>query len=244
MRGAAMSPARSEQQRRQVEARRNASALTEEEEHEASAKAAKAILDNSTQLEKIQYRELFNFFDIDKDRTWGTAEFSRRMTEIGYPVTPDQAADLLSTAGVRDLDAITFDDFVQLMPKLKAFRDHLERDALRLFRLKDTHGRGWITPHALKEVLTSISGQDGMGPEQIDRIVLQADRERTGCITYDFFIRALFGTPPVLVYKPQPRKSSWFCFCGSATHVVGGDDDDDSEDEAEWDEVGKPGGAL
>lgn len=42
-------------------------------------------------------------------------------------------------------------------------------------------------------------------PPPIKRLVRAADRERTGMITFDFFIRALFGSPPILAYEPPSR---------------------------------------
>merc|ERR1712194_561459 len=85
----------------------------------------------------MQYRELFNFFDVDKDRTWGSIEFAQRMTDIGCDCSVESASNLLYFAGVRDVDRITYDDFVQLMPKLKAFRKLLEKDAMKMFKMKD-----------------------------------------------------------------------------------------------------------
>jgi len=189
----------------------------EELEDEESAKKALAILDASSEHEKIMYRDLFNFFDVDKDRTWGSIEFAQRMTDIGYDTSVENASNLLYFAGVRDVDRITFNDFVQLMPKLKAFRMVIERDAMRAFQAKDFHRRGWITRRALAELLTAMSGPDGFDEEYISRIVRTADRERTGMITFDFFIRALFGSPPILAYELPSMSDAWrrrFCFCG------------------------------
>jgi len=236
------SPTTRERQRQM--ARQLASGKTEEDEDAESAVKAKTIIDKCTQWERIQFRELFNFFDVDKDRTWGAAEFSRRMTEIGCPVTVDQAIELLTTAGVRDMDRITFDDFVQMMPKLKAFRQVLEKDALRLFRSKDHRGRGWISVDAMRDVLYVISGEQGLGPEAIELMCQTADRERTGVVTYDFFIRAVFGSPPVLVYRPVQRKeASCFGFCGRSSAVD--DDSDESEDAFDWEAgAGQPATAM
>lgn len=203
----------------------------EEMEDEEAKKKAQVILDNSTEHEKIQYRELFNFFDVDKDRTWGSIEFAQRMTDIGCNTSVESASNLLYFAGVRDVDRITYEDFVQLMPKLKAFRKLLEKDAMQMFKARDNKGRGWITSKALREMLLELAGPDGMEEEQIERILREADRERTDMITFEFFIRALFGTPPLLVYKPPSRAGNllsqlFLCGRSSATR-----DDSDDEDE-------------
>lgn len=200
-----------------------------EEQHddEESAKKSKAILDKATEHEKMLYNELFDFFDVDGDRTWGTIEFAQRMTDIGCSTSVESAANLLYFAGVRSVDRITYDDFIQMMPKLKSFRILLEKDAMRAFAAYDKEGTGFLSRHALREVVRLLAGPDGIDEEQVHHIVKKADRERTGKIPFPFFIRALFGTPPVLVYTPKPRKKSFLASlfgCGSS-----GQDDEQEE---------------
>jgi Ca2+-binding EF-hand superfamily protein len=198
------------------------------EDSMAGDEEAQAILEASTEAERLQYDELFDFFDIDKDRTWGSIEFAQRMSDIGCATTVECASNLLYFAGVRDIDRITYNDFVQMMPKLKAFRILLEKDVLRVFAEKDTRGRGWITCKALRQVLSTIAGPEGMDPQHLERLVKLADRERTGMITYAFFVRALFGTPPLIEYKPPSRGSallSHVCLCGGK--AVRDDEDDE-----------------
>lgn len=60
-----------------------------------------------------------------------------------------------------------------------------------------------------------------------------ADRERTGMITFDFCIRALFHTPPVLVYKPE-AKNSFQKKIRSCIPCVKARDDSDSGDDKDW----------
>mmetsp|Transcript_57525 Transcript_57525/g.168461 ORF Transcript_57525/g.168461 Transcript_57525/m.168461 type:complete len:313 (-) Transcript_57525:48-986(-) len=182
---------------------------TEEQmEDEEAAKKSKAILDQSTKNETLLYDELFSFFDVDSDRTWGSIEFAQRMTDIGCGTSAESAANLLYFAGVRNVDRITYDDFIQMMPKLKAFRVLLEKEAMRAFAAYDVQGTGFLSRHALREVVRALAGPDGISDEQVHYIVKKSDTERTGRIPFAFFIRALFGTPPVLVYTPKPRKKS------------------------------------
>lgn len=185
---------------------------TEEQEDAESGVRAKGVMDKASKMDEIQFRELFNFFDASKDKTWGAEEFSAQMNSIGCPVSPEEATELLHNIGVRDVDRITFNDFVQLMPKLKAFRKVLEKDALRLFRQKDWRGRGYITLSGMREIMETLSGDD-MNPEQVDHIIGIADREHTGCITYDWFIRAVFKTAPLLEYVPPERRHGLVHHC-------------------------------
>jgi len=190
----------------------------EELADEESAKKAKGILEKATENEKLLYNGLFDFFDVDADRTWGTIEFAQRMTDIGCNTSVESAANLLYFAGVRDVDRITYNDFIQMMPKLKAFRILLEKDAMRAFASQDD-GSGFLTRHALRDVVRVLAGPEGIDEETVHYIVKKSDRERTGRIPFAFFIRALFGTPPVLVYTPKPRKTNFLARlfgCGSA----------------------------
>jgi Ca2+-binding EF-hand superfamily protein len=172
---------------------------------EVSAKRAAPIMDAAGDHEMMQYRELFNFFDVDKDRTWGSIEFAQRMTDIGLSTSVETASNLLYFAGVRDVDRITFEDFIQMMPKLKAFRRLLEKDAMSSFQRYDTSRKGVIAIEDLPRVLRELAGPEGIGELQIKQFIKNADRERTGQIPFDFFIRAMFGTPPLVAYKPPPR---------------------------------------
>merc|ERR1711976_944167 len=122
------------------------------------------------------------------------------MTDIGFATSVEDASNLLYFAGVRDVDRITYNDFLALMPKLKAFRRLLEKDALRAFAAKDVHGTGYLSLKQLREVVYALAGPEGIDERQVDLILKKSDRERTGRIPYDFFIRAFFGTPPVLEY--------------------------------------------
>eukprot|EP00747_Dinoflagellata_sp_TGD_P088369 gnl/TRDRNA2_/TRDRNA2_163974_c0_seq1.p1 gnl/TRDRNA2_/TRDRNA2_163974_c0~~gnl/TRDRNA2_/TRDRNA2_163974_c0_seq1.p1 ORF type:complete len:373 (-),score=104.94 gnl/TRDRNA2_/TRDRNA2_163974_c0_seq1:140-1258(-) len=180
---------------------------TEEEYDDAIADiAAKKVLKASNEHEKMEYQELFNFFDVDKDKTWGSIEFAQRMSDIGFPTTVEDASNYLYFAGVRDVDRITYNDFVQMMPKLKAYRIILEKDAMARFAEHDVDGDGTLGKGAIRKVVLALAGPDGISKQQVERIVKKADRERTGMITFDFFIRALIGMPPILTYKkPQPE---------------------------------------
>jgi len=169
----------------------------DEEEYDdaESKKKAEAILEKSTGHEQLQFKQLFDFFDVDKDRTWGTVEFAQRMTDIGCDTSVEASANLLYFAGVHDVDRITYEDFIQMMPKLNAFRRLVEKEALKYFAEKDVEAEGWLSPEALREVIFEIAGTESLGEHQVRHL-----------ITYDFFIRALFGTPPVLTYVPKAKR--------------------------------------
>lgn len=204
-------------------------------EDEDAARKAHAVLEGANNFERSQFEELFDFFDVDKDRTWGSIEFAQRMTDIGFATSVEDAANLLYFAGVKDVDRITYDDFLMLMPKLRAFRRLLEKDAMRAFAAKDVHCTGHLSLKQLREVIYAIAGPDGIDEKQVDYIIKKSDRERTGRIPYEFFIRAFFGTPPVLEYRARVRKRTWLyaLCCGSAQPARGGGifDDSDSDDD-------------
>mmetsp|Transcript_19718 Transcript_19718/g.54192 ORF Transcript_19718/g.54192 Transcript_19718/m.54192 type:complete len:263 (-) Transcript_19718:372-1160(-) len=148
----------------------------EELNDEESERKAKAIMSECTEHERIMYKDLFSFFDVDEDRTWGSIEFAQRMTDIGHMTNVEEASNLLYFAGVRDVDRITFDDFVQMMPKLKAFRRLIEEDAMRAFAARDP-GTGCLTTKALKLVLQDLGGgPDGLDQKQINAIVKKSEQ--------------------------------------------------------------------
>lgn len=178
----------------------------EQVEDEDAAKKAKAILEKATDQEKLMYRELFELFDTNGDRSFGSIEFAQHMTDIGCDTSIESAANLLYFAGVRNVDRITYDDFVQLMPKLKSFRILLEKEAMHAFAAQDTQGNGFISRSALREVIFALAGPEGIPEEQVHYLIKKSDRERTGRIPFNYFIKAMLGSPPTIVYVPKKRK--------------------------------------
>merc|ERR1719316_2444593 len=124
----------------------------------------------STEREKGVYNDLFNFFDVDKDDNWGSIEFAQRMSDIGFPTNVEDAANLLYFAGCRDIDRITYNDFLAMMPKLKAYRRLVEKDAMSKFSEKD-NGSGYITLKQLKDVMNELAGPEGCDKQFVESIL-------------------------------------------------------------------------
>mmetsp|Transcript_47261 Transcript_47261/g.110535 ORF Transcript_47261/g.110535 Transcript_47261/m.110535 type:complete len:321 (+) Transcript_47261:72-1034(+) len=193
------------------EQKKKASKLQKSEqelEDERVRKKAAKVLDGASEVERLQFQELFDYFDADKDASWGSIELAQRMSDVGVATSVEGASNLLYFAGVRDVDRITFEDFVNMMPKLQAFRKLLEKDFMRLFQEKDD-GTGHITTRQLREVLLTLSGPgpDGMDEDQVAEIMKKADPTREGYVNYNDMIMALFGSKPVLPYEQAERSS-------------------------------------
>lgn len=203
----------------------------DEIDDEESERKSRAVREEIGELEQMHCQDLFKFFDVDGDQTWGSIEFAQRMTDIGNATSIEDASNLLYFAGVRDVDRITYNDFLQMMPKLKAFRRLLETSAMDAFQKKD-NGTGFLTRKQIREVIFEIAGDEGMEKARVDVLVKRADREKTGRIPYDFFIRALFGSPPVTKYKPPARSMSFLArlfACGSKQGPAVYWDDDEED---------------
>lgn len=232
--GQTYNAARQLRQKKAARERRSEDEIDDEE----SRKKAKAILSKANEHDRDSYNALFNFFDVDKDGNWGSIEFAQRMTDIGFQTGVEDAANLLYFAGVRDVDRITYEDMLAMMPKLRAFRRLLEKDAMKAFSEKDD-GSGFISIKALKEVIHNIAGPDGIDKNFVNSLVKKADRERTGRIPFDFFIRALFGSPPLIPYQRDMKKASFLqkllaltarCFGQAPPRPPPVDDEDEDDD--------------
>jgi len=182
-------------------------------EDDLVAKRAQKILSETAESEKLRCDELFAFYDEDGDGSWGSIEFAQRMTDIGFATNVEEAANLLYFAGVRDVDRISYDDFVAFMPKLTAYRQLIERDFMRHFRARDK-GFGLISTNDLRAILTNLSGPGGMTTGQLDMIVKKADKRREGMCSFAEMIQALFGSKPLVTYEPPSRTSSILSFLG------------------------------
>lgn len=195
-----------------------------EREDELVSKRAQKIISEIPEAEKMKCDELFKFYDEDSDGCWGSIEFAQRMTDIGLPTNVEEAANLLYFAGVRDVDRITYDDFVAFMPKLTAFRRMIEKDFMRHFQARDK-GFGVISTNDLRAILHDLSGPDGMSQGQLDIIVRKADKRREGMCSFPEMIHALFGSKPLLKYEPPVRTPSVLSFLGRLCGFVSEDVD-------------------
>jgi len=179
----------------------------EYQDERVNKKAAK-ILSKASEVEKSQYKEIFSYFDADEDACWGSIELAQRMTDLGYATSVEAASNLLYFAGVRDVDRITYEDFITMMPKkLQAFRKLMEKDFMLHFQRKDD-GTGHITTRQLKEMLLQLAGPDYIDDAQMSEILKKADPTREGRVTFDNMILALFGSRPLLAYEAPVRHKS------------------------------------
>mmetsp|Transcript_37022 Transcript_37022/g.60819 ORF Transcript_37022/g.60819 Transcript_37022/m.60819 type:complete len:300 (+) Transcript_37022:56-955(+) len=179
---------------------------TEFEDERVSKKAAK-ILSKASEVEKSQYQEIFNYFDADEDACWGSIELAQRMTDLGYATSVEAASNLLYFAGVRDVDRITYEDFITMMPKLQAFRKLMEKDFMCHFQRKDD-GTGHISSRQLQEMLLQLAGPEALDETQMAEILKKSDPTREGRVTFENMILALFGSRPLLPYQPPTRTKS------------------------------------
>ncbi|CAE8613101.1 unnamed protein product [Polarella glacialis] len=70
-------------------------------EEDGRSGKVKNILRGISEAERIAHKSLFDFFDVDKDKTWGSIEFAQRMTDIGLDTSVEAASNLLYFAGVQ-----------------------------------------------------------------------------------------------------------------------------------------------
>lgn len=167
---------------------------------------AQHILAHTADNDKIEFQELFNLFDVDKDRTWGSIEVAQVMVDLGYVCTVEHAANMLYFAGVRDIDRITYEDFICMMPKLAAYRRLLEREAMEAFAASDADGSGTLGRNEIRNAITILSGGD-LDEQQLVDLIDAADVQHTGEITYNDYMMALFGVKPMVKYEPLRRPS-------------------------------------
>lgn len=183
------------------------------------ARRAQKIWEQTPETEKIEFQELFQLFDVDKDRTWGSIEVAQVMVDLGHACTVEQAANMLYFAGVRDIDEITWSDFVCMMPKLGAYRRLLEREAMEAFAASDENRNGTLGREEVRNALSILGGGD-VDEQQLEDLIDAADVQHTGEITYPDFMIALFGVRPTVKYEPAfkpPLITRFFrACCGGA----------------------------
>lgn len=104
-----------------------------EQEYE---KRKASILANMSDPEKDRAKEVFNYFDEDKDQKIGVKEFQHLVFKLGEILTQEQVSSALKQLG--GSDSLTFDDFFRWWKQEDREQQTEDEERLRFLRMKLT----------------------------------------------------------------------------------------------------------
>lgn len=143
-----------------------------------------------------EYEEAFVLFDKDCDGLMNTSELPLLFRSLGQIVSDNEVKLILQQANLDPRGKFSAMDFVNIM-RQRAYASgggtfETEQDVRDAFRLVfDKKGTGFVAADDLMNLLQVFGEGSPLTQQQIWELLGTADRNNTGQINYEEFIRAL-----------------------------------------------------
>lgn len=145
---------------------------------------------------RSEYEEAFLLFDKDCDGVINASELPILLRSLGQSITDAEIANVLQQANLDPRGKFTAFDFVNLMERRinssssTGFESEQDvRDAFRM--VLDPKGTGTVAVDDIMNLLQVFSEGSPLSQQQIWELLGTADRNNTGRINYEDFIKAM-----------------------------------------------------
>ncbi|XP_010478649.1 PREDICTED: probable calcium-binding protein CML17 [Camelina sativa] len=141
-----------------------------------------------------ELREIFRSFDRNKDGSLTQLELGSLLRALGIKPSPDQFETLIDKADSKSNGLVEFPDFVALVsPELlstaRRTTPYTEEQLLRLFRIFDTDGNGFITAAELAHSMAKLG--HALTVAELTGMIKEADSDGDGRINFQEFAKAI-----------------------------------------------------
>lgn len=141
-----------------------------------------------------ELREIFRSFDRNKDGSLTQLELGSLLRALGVKPSPDQLETLIDKADTKSNGLVEFPEFVALVsPELlsaaKRTTPYTEEQLLRLFRIFDTDGNGFLTAAELAHSMAKLG--HALTVAELTGMIKEADSDGDGRINFQEFAKAI-----------------------------------------------------
>jgi calmodulin len=143
---------------------------------------------------RSEYEEAFILFDKDCDGLLNASELPLLLRSLGQSITDAEITNVLQQANLDPRGKFTSFDFINLMERrtsaLGSDTFESEQDVRDAFRMVlDSKGTGTVAADDIMNLLQVFGG--GLSQQQIWELLGTADKNNTGRINYEEFIKAM-----------------------------------------------------
>ncbi|KAK3578512.1 hypothetical protein CHS0354_007765 [Potamilus streckersoni] len=136
----------------------------------------------------LELKEAFDVFDRDGDGCISAKELGIVMRSLGQNPMESEIQEMVKEVDVDGNGTIDFQEFLDMMSrKLKAVDS--EKDIKDAFKVFDKDRNGFITAAELKQGMLELG--ERLTNEEIDEMILEADTDRDGQISYEDFLQLM-----------------------------------------------------
>ncbi len=143
---------------------------------------------------RAEYEEAFILFDKDCDGLLNSSELPLLLRSLGQSITDAEITNVLQQSNLDPRGKFTSFDFINLMERrINAFGNDTfesEQDVRDAFRMVlDPKGTGTVAADDIMNIL-QVFGEGGhLSQQQIWELLGTADRDNTGRVNYEDFIK-------------------------------------------------------
>jgi len=133
-------------------------------------------------------RETFALFDEDGNGEISVQELGKVMRSLGLAPSESELQDIMNEIDVDHDGSVDFSEFAAMMAQKvkKADSDAELREAFKIFDLDNS---GTIDADELRHIMKSIG--ENLTDEQIEDMILEADKDGDGTIDYNEFVQLM-----------------------------------------------------
>ena len=144
-----------------------------------------------TEEQSNEIREAFDLFDTDGSGNIDAKELKVAMRALGFEPKKEEIRKMIADIDKDGSGTIDFDEFLTMMTVKMGQRDSKE-EMVKAFRLFDDDETGKISFQNLKRVAKDLG--ESMTDEELQEMIDEADREGSGEVSMDDFMRIMKKT--------------------------------------------------
>jgi calmodulin len=146
--------------------------------------------DSLSENKLVECREIFDFFDHDKDGQITVKELGDLLRALGENPSQDELQKMILEIDEDKSGKIDFKEFLELYSR-KIEDPDTEEDLFEGFKLFDKDGSGKISPKELKTLLIELL--PNISEEEAEEIIRDADTNDDGDIDFREFVKIIIS---------------------------------------------------
>ena len=147
------------------------------------------MVEQLTKEQIAEFKDAFSLFDGSGDGTIMTKDLGKLMRSLAQNPSEGKLQEMIHEVDADGSGTIGFTKFLGLMVK-RVKENAIKDELVEAFKAFDTEAAGAILAAKVRIILTNLPQK--LSAEEADEVILQADDNRDGQISYEDVVRVMF----------------------------------------------------
>ncbi len=147
-------------------------------------------MEELTEQQKEEFKDVFSLFDKDGDGTVSTKELGTVMRTLGQNPTEAELEEMIKEVDVDGNGEIDFEEFCTLMVK-KMKESEPEEELVEVFRIFDKNGDEKIDIHDLAVVFKDLG--EKVTEDDLRDMITEHDHDNDRMLNFEEFVRMMMA---------------------------------------------------